>query len=349
VSGGLLGGVGLIVQSRRYRRQGLETVASGWLVAGVALAAYGLIGQSAPSPGAFFPASVYNSEVFQGWFGFPVQLLRAAVAVMATFGLVSALRALDLQCRRDLQLANEAKLSAQDLARQEIAQRAALQSELLRRTVAAQEHERTRIARELHDETGQTVSAIRYQVAALQSALVDDRPVTAEAIHSLEELTCQAFADLNRMVTDLRPAQLDDLGLVAAIHWLCDQADMRLGLQVDFKIQGRRTRLPRDIETALFRVTQEALTNIARHAQVDVARVGLTFTPPVVTLEIVDQGVGFSQEPALNSPEGEAWGIVGMRERIASVGGVLEITSMPGQGTMICALVPLASGDHNVV
>jgi signal transduction histidine kinase len=349
MTGGLLGGAGLIVQSRRYRHQGQRAIADGWMVAGVALATYGLIGQSAPSPGAFFPANVYNSAVFQEWFGFPVQLLRTAAAVTATFGLVGALRALDRQCSRDLQSANEARLRAQDLARQEIAQRAGLQSELLRRTVSAQEHERARIARELHDETGQTISAIRYQVAALQSTLADDRPATQEAIRTLEALTCQAFADLSRMVTDLRPAQLDDLGLVAAVYWLCDQADIRLGVQVDFKIQGRRTRLSRDMETALFRVTQEALTNVARHAQVDAARVSLTFSPPIVTLEIVDQGVGFSQEQASNSPGGGAWGIVGMCERIASVGGVLEINSAPGQGTAICATVPLASGDRDVV
>jgi signal transduction histidine kinase len=349
VSGGLLAGVGLIVRSRDYRRQGLKAVAQGWLVAGIALVLYGLIGQSAPPPGAYFPANAYNSAVFQGWFGFPIQLLRAATAVIATFGLVGALRALDQQRRLALQLANEAKLRAQDLARREIAQRAALQSELLRRTVAAQESERARIARELHDETGQTISAIRYQVAALQSALMDNRPVEQEAIRSLEMLTCQAFADLSRMVTDLRPAQLDDLGLVAAVHWLGDQADIRLGLKVDIQIQGRKARLSPDVETALFRVTQEALTNIARHAQVDTARLSLTFSPLVVTLEIADQGVGFSQAQAFDSPGRGAWGIVGMRERIASVGGVLEITSAPGQGTTICAIVPIPSGDHDVV
>jgi signal transduction histidine kinase len=349
LSAGLLGGVGLVVRSRIYRLQGLRAVARGWWVAGIALASYGLIGLSAPSPGTFFPANVFNAAVFQGWFGFPVQLLQAALAVTATVGLVGALRAFDRQCWWDLQLANEAKLRAQDLARQEIAQRAALQSELLRRTVAAQEHERARIARELHDETGQTISAIRYQVAALQSSLADDRPVAPEAVHSLEALTRQAFSDLGRIVTDLRPAQLDDLGLVAAVHWLCDQADIRLGLKVDIKVRGRKTRLSRDIETALFRVTQEALTNVARHAEVSTTRLSLTFSPLVVTLEIADQGIGFSQERAFDSPGREAWGIVGMRERIASVGGVLEITSAPGQGTTICAIVPITSGDHDVV
>jgi signal transduction histidine kinase len=324
-------------------------VARGWLVGGIALAAYGLIGQSAPPPAEFFPATVYNSAVFGEWVGFPIQLLRVAMAIVATLGLVGALRALDRQRCRDLQLANEAKLKAQDLARQEIAQRAALQSELLRRTVAAQEHERERIARELHDETGQTISAIRYQVAALESALADDRSLAPEAIHSLETLTRQAFADLNRMVTDLRPAQLDDLGLVAAVHWLCDQADIRLGLKVDIRIQGRKTRLSREIETALFRVTQEALTNIARHAGVDTAKVSLTFSPLIVALEIIDQGVGFSQEQESDSPERGAWGIVGMRERIASVGGVLELNSAPGQGTAICVMVPLTSGEHDVI
>ena len=350
VTGGALAGAGLLVRARDCRQQGMPAVARGWLIAGGALAVYGLVGQSAPSPSAIFPAVVYNAEVFQRLFGFPVQLLRAAAAAVSTVGLLGALRALELQRQRALQAANEARLEAQARAQEEMARREALQRELLRRTVAAQEQERSRIARELHDEIGQTLTALHFSVAALRSSLESGKLPSTETVDALHNLTNQALTDLRQLVTDLRPAQLDDLGLVAAVHWLGDHVRTRLNLNVEVEIHGRKLRLPPDVETALFRVTQEALTNVAKHAGVRSARVLLAFEKEAVVLEVSDQGEGFDVERVLaSSGSGSgAWGIAGMQERLSAVEGRLKLISAPGQGTVVRAMIPLLAEKEDV-
>jgi signal transduction histidine kinase len=340
VTGGAVAGAGLLVRARDYRREGAYSVARGWLVAGGALAVYGLIGQSAASASTFFPATVYNADVFGELFGFPVQLLRAAAAVVSMAGLLSALRALELRRQQALQSANQAKLEAQARAQQEVERREALQTELLRRTVSAQEAERARIARELHDETGQTLTALNYQVAALRSSLSNGGTAVSEVVEKLNDLASQALDDLRLLVTDLRPAQLDDLGLVAAVHWLADQARERLGLDVTVTVEGRKTRLLPEVETALFRVTQEALTNVSRHANVEAAQVQLAYAESTITLEVIDEGAGFDAHELSLLTEREAWGIAGMQERAAAIGGEIDLLSAPGQGTVVRVVIP---------
>lgn len=339
MTGAVLAGAGLVVRGRVYKGLTLP-VMRGLNIAGGALIIYGVFGQSASSYSVMFPSNVYNAAVFQQLFGFPVQLLRTVTGIVATAGLVTAMRALDVEYQRTLRLAIEAKLEAQSRAQQEMARRQSLQKELLRRTVSAQEDERARIARELHDQTGQTLTALNYRVAALGNG----HTVTPEMVASLKELAGQALADLRGLVTDLRPAQLDDLGLVAALSWLADQLHNRLDLGVEVSVDGRKQRLPDEIETSLFRIAQEALTNIARHAEVDEARMSLCFAEDQVVLEISDQGRGFDV-PSVRSdrphPGEEAWGIMGMEERASIVGGHLDLSSRPGEGTVICVTVPL--------
>jgi two-component system sensor histidine kinase UhpB len=255
-------------------------------------------------------------------------------------GLLSALRALELRRQQALQSANQAKLEAQARAQQEVERREALQTELLRRTVSAQEAERARIARELHDETGQTLTALNYQVAALRSSLSNGGTAVSEVVEKLNDLASQALDDLRLLVTDLRPAQLDDLGLVAAVHWLADQARERLGLDVTVTVEGRKTRLLPEVETALFRVTQEALTNVSRHANVEAAQVQLAYAESTITLEVIDEGAGFDAHELSLLTEREAWGIAGMQERAAAIGGEIDLLSAPGQGTVVRVVIP---------
>lgn len=339
VTGAVLAGAGLIRRGQAYR-EASRSIVRGFVVAGGALIAYGVIGQTAPAPSALFPSTVYNSQVFAEVVGFPVQLVRALAAVTATAGLIVALRGVEAERRRALQAALDAKLAAQALAEQEMARREVLQKELLRRTVTAQEDERARIARELHDQTGQTLTALAYRVAALDTG----RALTPEAIGSLKELTNQALADLRGLVTDLRPPQLDDLGLVAALHWLADQMRVRLDFDVVVKVEGQRQRLSPAVETSLFRIAQEALTNAARHAGAGSAMVRLVFARGRVTVEIVDEGVGFdvaAVQPETHAAGHEAWGIFGMAERAELVGGRLELHSERGVGTTVRVNVPV--------
>ncbi len=341
-SGGLLAGAGLLVRARDYRQHNVPA-ARGWFLAGISLIVYGLIGQTVPAPHTLFPSTVYNTVVFQRLFGFPVQVLRAAAAAVAMVGLLHALHEIELERQRTLQ-------AAEARAQEEILRRQELQTELLKRTVAAQEEERARIARELHDHIGQMLTALNYRIEALRGALIAGQSITPEMAGELHQLADQAQADLRHLITDLRPAQLDDLGLVAALHWLADQSRRQFSVDVDVQVQGHKRRLPPELETVLFRVAQEALTNVARHAGVDAAKVHLTFEPRCVTLEVADEGCGFQPDEILGGAVAErrAWGIIGMRERLLSAGGQLVLSSEPGKGTVVRAVIPLQAGaeDH---
>jgi len=337
-TGGLLAGAGLLVRASDSRQRNAPA-ARGWFLAGVSLAIYGLIGQTVPAPSVLFPSTVYNTEVFRRLFGFPVQVLHSAAAATAMVGLLHALHEAELERQRILK-ATEAR------AREEMARRQELQTELLRRTVVAQEEERARIARELHDHIGQMLTALSYRIEGVRTALASGQPMTAEVADALYQLADRAHADLRHLITDLRPAQLDDLGLVAALHWLADHTRRQFDLDVEIEVKGHKSRLPAEMETVLFRVAQEALTNVARHAGVDTARLSLTFTPYSVTLEVADKGCGFNVAEVLSGAvtERQAWGIIGMRERLLAAGGQLMLCSEPGKGTVVRAVIPLQAG-----
>lgn len=339
VAGAAAAGLGLILHGRDQRNIS-PIIRRGLYIAGGALIAYGVIGQTVPAPSALFPSNLYNTETFQALFGFPVQLLRAGVAAVATGGLLIALREAEIERHRALEAANAARLAAEAQARDAIARREALQRELLRRTVAAQEAERARIARELHDQTGQMLTALTYRVAALDNG----KPVTQHTVDELGQLADQALAELRHIVTDLRPAQLDDLGLVAALHWLADETRQRLRLDVQIAIQGRKVRLPDDVETTLFRIAQEALTNVARHAEVDIAHLKLVFEEGQVRMTVRDEGRGFAPAALLAAePSGEpAWGLIGMGERAEAAGGELDVIAAEGSGVTVRVTIPLS-------
>lgn len=345
MTGATITGIGFIRRGKDAAEIN-RAITRGFDLAGASLIVYGLLGQTAPPQSMLFPSTVYNADTFHALFGFPVQVLRTAAAGVATVGLLVALRAQEQERARAMEAATTARLAAEARARQEMARHEDLQKALLRRMVAAQEEERSRIARELHDETGQTLTALSYRVAALTPG----KPLTTEASDDLRALTKKALGDLRGLVTDLRPAQLDDLGLAAALHWLGDEFHRRMGLDVEVAIEGRKSRLPRDIETTLFRIAQEALTNVVRHSGVDYATLHLGFGPSSVMLQIEDAGQGFDADTAkeVGGDGGPAWGLIGMEERAASVGGELILNSDPGQGTIVSVTIPIPGvNDHD--
>jgi two-component system sensor histidine kinase UhpB len=203
--------------------------------------------------------------------------------------------------------------------------------------VRAQEDERARIARELHDETSQVLTAFSLNLATLRT--VDhDRPEVQKIVERLQDLSKQMSQGLYRLVHDLRPAQLDDLGLVSALEYLRDDS-APAGLDVLINIQGKARRLDSVIETVLFRVAQEALHNVTRHAHVQQARIELVYRSQEITLRIEDAGQGFNPVQSFSPPRG--WGLAGMRERVESVGGQLILESEPGKGTVVEVAVPV--------
>ena len=281
-------------------------------------------------PMPIFPAALINADSFQDVMGFPIQLVRTVAAIIITICLLRATQLTEESRRNELLLAQQAHLAA-------LEQQESLRRDLLRHTVHAQEDERARIARELHDETAQTLSAFTLELAALQDKL--RKPETKQSVEHLQALSTDMSQGMYRLVHDLRPAQLDDLGLLPALHFLADHDLHPRGVDIAFEVMGTSRRLDSLIETVLFRVAQEALANLARHAQVREGRVEIIFQENDVTLRVLDRGRGFDPTQNFRPPHG--WGLAGMKERVEAVGGTLNVHSAPGQGTLIEVCVPL--------
>jgi signal transduction histidine kinase len=238
----------------------------------------------------------------------------------------------------------DARFSADDLRLAEtFAARAAVAVELsqrvardaVRRVVQAQEAERSRLARELHDETGQALTSILLGLKPLEEALAD-HPARA-ALAELRKQVVSALQDVRRLAVELRPAVLDDFGLVPALERLTDAFAEQSGVRVDFHSALGELRLPSEAETTLYRVVQESLTNIVKHASAHNVSVSIARRGATVAAVIEDDGAGFDQRAVRE----EAVGLLGMRERLSFVDGRLEIESRPGAGTTIVAEVPL--------
>jgi two-component system sensor histidine kinase UhpB len=205
----------------------------------------------------------------------------------------------------------------------------------------AQEEERARIARELHDEAAQWLTSLLIRQRLLLRNLP---PEMRPEVEELQRMTAAALEHLRRIAMELRPAILDDLGLVEALRWQAEEFQKQTGVPITLRVQGRIERLPRQVELVLYRVAQEALTNIARHARATRVEVTLNCSTEHLELFIADDGVGFDPE-AVRRSRARSLGLIGMAERLALIGGTLEIDSAPGKGTRIRARVP-AGGPH---
>lgn len=216
---------------------------------------------------------------------------------------------------------------------------------LVHQLVNAQEQERQRIARELHDDTGQKLTALAMGLAAVETQIkVNDLDRATDLLHHLRALNDQTVEDLRHIMANLRPAQLDDLGLVPAVRWYIQQyQDRHSDLKVTFVATRLARRLPAEVETILFRIVQEALSNVARHAQASQVAVSLDQMGNQISLKVCDNGVGFDPAQLSADESGRGLGLVGMRERAALVGGTCEIESKPGRGTCITASLPIAA------
>ena len=207
--------------------------------------------------------------------------------------------------------------------------------DVVRRVVEAQELERRRLARELHDETGQALTSILLGLKPLEEALAD-HPARASLIE-LREHVVNALQDVRRLAVELRPAVLDDFGLVPALERLADSFAEQAEIRVDFHSALGAARLPTDVESTLYRVVQESLTNIVKHAQAQNVSVSISRRDSAVVAVIEDDGAGFDPRGVRE----DGFGFLGMRERLALLDGRLEIESRPGAGTTIVAEVPL--------
>ena len=213
---------------------------------------------------------------------------------------------------------------------------------LSHRLVEAQESERRSLARELHDDFGQNLTALKLMIDQLPSSFSSaDRNVMDQVQGLMKEL----LARVRNLSLDLRPMMLDDLGLLPALTWLCKRYTERNRICVDFSQHGLEERLPSDLETALFRIVQEALTNVARHAEVRNAKIELVVSSERVILDVIDQGVGFDLQKV--AAEGDRTGLSSIRERAAALRGSLEVRTQLGQGTHLKVSLPIPGSDRN--
>ena len=206
----------------------------------------------------------------------------------------------------------------------------------------AREEERGRVARELHDEVGQTLTALKLEIGRVQAELSAQQmtPTLIDRMQSLIGLSDIGLGIVKRIATNLRPPTLDHLGLAEAIHWEARTFKARTGIRCHLRANKRRSALTAEQQTALFRIFQEALTNVVRHAQASAVNVSLTERGPHAELRISDNGRGISDGQAANP---RALGLLGMRERAALVGGDFRIVGRAGRGTVVTVLVPVAA------
>jgi signal transduction histidine kinase len=220
-------------------------------------------------------------------------------------------------------------------------ERIAMLRQQLARVTAAQEEERRRIARELHDGVGPTLAGANLRLRTARKLLEQDHHPAAEEVEEIAEQVQASIQDIRRLIYDLRPAVLDELGLVPALREYVVRYQEEQGLEVVLSLPEGEMRLPAPLETALFRILQEALNNVARHARARRVEVRLTWDEERVTLHVADDGQGFDPRAA---QVGAHVGLWSMRERVKQLGGRFEVESAPGAGTKVEAVIPLEAG-----
>jgi signal transduction histidine kinase len=226
----------------------------------------------------------------------------------------------------------------------ELRQEEELRRRLLKRVITVQEKERKRIALELHDQMGQILTSVIMNLSVLGEA--DSVAQFRDGLSDLREMAAQVLRQVHDLALELRPSVLDDLGLLPALRQLHKGFRDRFHLMIDFQVLGLDgQRLSSTIDTALYRIVQEALTNVARHAEAQSVSVLLEYRDDSVRLIVEDDGVGFDVATIVDAQARERLGLYGMRERAVLLGGTLTIESLPGTGTAIFVDIPLQTGE----
>ena len=214
---------------------------------------------------------------------------------------------------------------------------------LLRSLITAQEEERRRVARELHDELGQDLSGTAIRIENARRAIARDPQAAFDLLEQAQSTIAEATDRMYDMILGLRPSVLDDLGLAAALRTQCQRTLEPAGIAFELETLGLSDRLPPEIETVLFRISQEALTNVLRHAKAGNVRLRLSRNENTVEAEIQDDGIGFDPSDFAAFGDEHGLGLLGMRERVEQFGGTIEIQSRPGAGSRIRVILAMSS------
>jgi two-component system sensor histidine kinase DegS len=208
--------------------------------------------------------------------------------------------------------------------------------------IEAQEEERRRLARDIHDGPAQLLATVVFRIDVAEKLLGEQPERARTELEQLKALVRHSLQDVRKIIFDLRPLALDDLGFVPALRAYAEGLAERVGLRVTVRVAGRERRLPPPQEVALFRLVQEALHNVRKHAGTDTAAVEVNFEPQAVAVRVSDDGAGFEPQ-ALAGAARERLGLRSMRERAELFGGTFAVQSAPGRGTVVTVTLPAAA------
>jgi two-component system sensor histidine kinase DegS len=212
------------------------------------------------------------------------------------------------------------------------------------RVIRAQEEERKRVAREIHDGPAQSMANLVLRAEICEKLLEVDPPSVKKELQELKKMVKDSLQDVRKIIFDLRPMLLDDLGIVPTLRKFLAEFTEKHNFPVDFTVTGQERRLPPPTEVTLFRIAQEALNNTLKHANAHLGVMRLEFLPGRVNLLIADDGQGFDFSKAINATEKDTFGLLGMRERVELLEGKIGIKTSPGKGTQIIVQIPLEAG-----
>jgi signal transduction histidine kinase len=331
IPAGLLAAAGLVVQQRAFRRAGLVSFGRDSLWASIAFGWYSLIGQFFTTPSPLPPSNFLNSDFFIVTFGFPIQLLRAITAILAAVFVIRFLRAFQVESDHKIAELQDARLH-------EAHHREDLRAELFRKVVAAQESERQRIARDLHDETGQSLTAIGMGLRGLADELNDKKQT--DTLSQLQSLTSDSLKELQRIISDLRPAHLDDLGLSATLRWYASRIYELTSILVRVDVEGDEPVLDDAVKITIFRIVQESLNNVIKHSHATHVNIKIDYRQKEVRILVRDNGMGFDMDAVQNRIGRVSFGLAGMEERAMLLGGEVQFHSRPNYGTDVEARIP---------
>ncbi len=226
-------------------------------------------------------------------------------------------------------------------------------SEVLRtyaaHVVQAQEDERQRIARELHDQTIQALALISRRLLDMKDRNSPLPSAVTDEVREVQEMVEEAVKELREFTRSIRPPILDDLGIVPSIRRLLIESRERSGMKGEFRLVGEERRLPQSIEVGMFRIAQEAIWNVERHSKATEITVTVTQARNEARLDVIDNGIGFSVPPLISSFYGAGkLGLLGMQERAESIGGKLEIQSIPDKGVVVGFSIPISESDSEI-
>lgn len=214
------------------------------------------------------------------------------------------------------------------------------------RIIRAQEEERRRVAREIHDGPAQSMANIVLRAEFCERLIDKDVILAKKEIRQLKELVRNSLKDVRKIIYDLRPMALDDLGLIPAVTRYIEEFVERFGIKIDFLPSQTKTRLPNTLEVAIFRIIQEALQNVQKHSEGKKVKIDLNITETEVNLYIEDDGKGFKVSKVLADKDRDGYGLLGMRERVELLNGQFNILSEPGKGTSISINIPIQSPEE---